>query len=335
MLLGTSGTKQKCCRPRILLTSGLFCLVLTALGSARAAPGSPDVVVEISPAAGAVLNDGVTRRLIHLELAEVKVAPNPSRPDSSGLTLFYRLVLTPAGELRIELWELGEFYGARRVSTAHGDKKLLARHIALATAELAQRLSRTHSQQAKQLEHQARQELAARRAEIERARRERWALVSQGAAAWLFDRKAWLAGPRLGFQLNHPQRGRVEWSAAWLFGAATDIPEVRGIEWLEVRAAPQLRFDAQSLAVGVEFAAANVAIAGPVSVDAIPGQRQTWSARAGLHLEFQPRLTQQLRLNIAANASYLLRSVPLGTETRDERLRGAWLGLNLGVVIEP
>lgn len=282
-----------------------------------------------------MLNDGVTRRLIHLELAEVKIAPNPTRQDSSGLTLFYRLVLTPAGELRIELWELGEFYGARRVSTAHGDKKLLARHIALATAELAQRLSRTHSQKAKRLEHQARQDLEARRAQIERARRERWALVSQGGAAWLPDQNAWLAGPRLGFQLNHPHRGRVEWSAAWLFGTAGGIPEVHGIEWLEVRAAPQLRFDAQSLAAGLEFAAAAVAFGGPVSVDALPDQRQTWSARAGLHLEFQPRVAEQLRLNIALDASYLLRNIPLETETGSERLRGAWFGLNLGVVIEP
>ncbi|HEY6723668.1 MAG TPA: hypothetical protein VI197_06530 [Polyangiaceae bacterium] len=327
--------RRKCSRQRIRLTSGLVGLALNAFGSAAAAPAAPDVVVEISPAAGEVLNDGVTRRLIHLELAEVKVAPNPSRQDSSSLTLFYRLVLTPAGELRIELWELGEFYGARRVSTAHGDKKLLARHIALATAELAQRLSRTHSQKAKQLEHQARQNLEARRAEVERARRERWALVSQGGAAWLPEPSAWLAGPRLGVQLNHPQRGRVEWSAAWLFGAAGGIPEVHGIEWLEVRAAPQLRFDAQSLAVGLELAAASVALGGPVSVDAIPKQRQTWSARAGLHLEFQPRVAQQLRLNIAADASYLLRSIPLQVETRSERLRGAWFGLNLGVVIEP
>ncbi|HEU5073969.1 MAG TPA: hypothetical protein VFU02_07345 [Polyangiaceae bacterium] len=309
--------------------------MLTAVGSAAAAPAAPDVVVEISPAAGEVLNDGVTRRLIHLELAEVKVAPNPTRENTSGLTLFYRLVLTPAGELRIELWELGEFYGARRVSTAHGDKKLLARHIALATAELAQRLSRAHSQEAKQLERRARQERDYRRARLEQQRRERWALVSQGGAAWLPDAEAWLAGPRLGLQLNHPHRGRVEWSAAWLFGTAHGFPDVRGIEWLEVRAAPQLRFDAQSLAAGVEVAAATVALAGPVSVDTIPNQRQTWSARAGFHLEFQPRIAEQLRLNVAAEAAYLLRNIPLRTETGDERIRGAWFGLNVGVVIEP
>jgi len=311
--------------------------VLTAVGNAAAAPAAPpaDVVVEISPAAGEVLNDGVTRRLIHLELAETKVTPNPSRPNATGLTLFYRLVLTPKGELRIELWELGEFYGARRVSTAHGDKKLLARHIALATAELAQRLSRAHSQKAKQLERQARQEHEARRARLEQARREHWALVSQGSAAWLPDQDAWLAGPRLGVQLNHPYRGRVEWSAAWLAGAARGIPEVSGIEWLELRAAPQLRFDAQNLALGAEFAAATVLFGGPVSVDAIPRERQTWSARAGLHLEYQPRLADQLRLHLAGEASYLLRNVPIQTVTADERLRGAWFGLSLGVVVEP
>lgn len=310
--------------------------MLAAVSSAAAAtPAAPDVVVEISPAAGEVLNDGATRRLIHLELAEIKVAPNPIRQDSGGLTLFYRLVLTPAGELRIELWELGEFYGARRVSTAHGDKKLLARHIALATAELAQRLSRAHSQKAKQLELQARRDLEERRARLERTRRERWALVSQAGAAWLPDAEAGLAGPRLGFQLNHPHRGRVEWSAAWLFGTVTGIPEVRGIEWLEVRAAPQLRFDAQSLAAGFEFAAAAVTLGGPVSVDATPNQRQTWSARAGLHFEFQPRIAEQVRLHVGAQASYLLRNIPVTTETTTERIRGPWFGLNLGVVIEP
>lgn len=313
-------------------------MVLTLVSSAAAAPTAPeapDVVVEISPAAGEVLNDGATRRLIQLELAEIKVVPHPLRQDTGRLTLFYRLVLTPAGELRIELWDLGEFYGARRVSTAHGDKKLLARHVALATAELAQRLSRAHSQKAKQIERQAQRELEERRARLEQARRERWALVSQAMAAWLPRAEAGLAGPRLGFQLNHPHRGRVEWSAAWLLGTVSSIPEVRGIEWLELRAAPQLRFDAQSLAAGLEFAAATVAFGGPVSVDAIPDQRQTWSARAGLHLEFQPRIGEQLRLNIAADASYLLRSIPLATATASERIQGAWFGLNLGVVIEP
>jgi hypothetical protein len=309
--------------------------VLSTLGSAARAAEGPNVVVEISPAANEVLNAPATRRLIHLELAEIKVAPNPVRRDASGYTLFYRLALTPAGELRIELWELGEFYGARRVSTAHGDKKLLARHIALATAELAQRLSRAHSQKAKQLERQARAEIEERRARLERARRERWALVTQGSGAWLPEVRGWFAGPRLGFQLNHPKGGRVEWSAAWLVGTTGGIPDTRGIEWLELRAVPQFRLDAQDLAAGVEFAAASVAFQGPVSVDAIPSQRQTWSARSGFHLEYQPRLAEQLRLNVAAEASLLLRAIPVQTETESDHVRGAWLGLSLGVVIEP
>jgi hypothetical protein len=291
------------------------------------------VIVEFSSNTQALLNARLTRRLIQLELAEAKLTAHPKR-EEAGLALFYRLILTDTGELRIELWERGEFYGARRVSTAHGDQKLLARHVALATAELAQRLSRAHSQKAKELALRKRQLLDAKRAREEAAKRERWALVSRAEAAWLAESDAWFAGPRLGFQLNRASRGRLEITAGWLLGSSGASLDGNGAEWLELELAPAYRFDAIDVAAGFNLAAATVVFTGPVSVDGIAKQRQTWSSRAGAHLHYQPALSSRLRLHVGAQAAYLLRDIQvLRLETSTKRLGGLWLGLNLGVLI--
>lgn len=311
-------------------------VVTLTQGTTRAASAAPEIVVEITPEAREVINARVTRRLIRLELADIRVAPNPMRSDPPTLALFYRLLLTESGELRIELWERGEFYGARRVSTAHGDKKLLARHIALATAELAQRLSRAHSQKAKELEREAEQQRKTEQERREREKRERWALVSQGEAAWLPGSKAWLAGPRLGFQLNHPDRGRLDLSFAWLFGTAEGLPDTSRFEWLELRLVPQYRFDVQDLGVGVAVAANALSLSGPVYVDRIANQRQTWSARVALHLEYEPRLTPEVRLQLALEPGVLMRNVQVADAQGSlDGFSGLWLGLSAGVVLDP
>src|SRR5690606_20986597 len=100
------------------------------------------------------------------------------------------------------------------------------------------------------------------------------------------------AGPRLGFQLNQARRGRLEITGGWLFGSGSALPDVEGLEWLELKLAPAYRFDDSDLAVGFDLAAAMLLFAGSVSVDGIPEQRQTWSARGGLHLHFQPELSR-------------------------------------------
>ena len=283
-----------------------------------------------------MLNSRDTGRLIRLELAEVRVTPHPIRHAEQGLALFYRVLTTDTGELRIELWERGEFYGARRVSTAHGDKKLLARHVALATAELAQRLSRAHSQRAKQLQRERREKLALERARQERVRRERWALVSGAHGAWLPRTRAWLAGPRLGFQLNHPRNGRLELTGGWFLGAPGSLPGNVDLEWLELRLQPSYRFDAADLDLGFGVAAASAQFMGPVSLEgSAPRQRQTWSARAGASVGYQPRLSRRLRLAIGADASVLLRSIWLQPyEGQSIDLGGLWLGLTLGVLVD-
>ncbi len=299
-----------------------------------AAGGRRQVVVEITPAAREMLNARVTRRLIELELADLRISANPKRPDDPGLSLFYRLLVADNGELRIELWELGEFYGARRVSTAHGDKKLLARHVALATAELAQRLSRAHTQLAKELERKRKNEAREARERAEKERRERWALLSRLEVAWLPRPNAWLTGPRLGFQLNHPHSGRLEVSASWLYGTTNDLKSRDGFEWLELKVAPAYRFDAYDLAAGFDVGVATLAFSGDVSVDGTPGQRQTWAARAGTHLQYEPRLSPRLRLHLGSEAAILLRNIRAQSDHEAIDLGGLWLGVSLGLVLD-
>jgi hypothetical protein len=296
---------------------------------------APEIIVEIAPAARELINARVTRRLIELELAEVKLAPHPKRANDTGLSLFYRLTLHTAGELRIELWERGEFYGARRVSTSHGNKKLLARHIALATAELAQRLSRAHTQSAKLIEREQEAERQRQVALRIAQRHERWALLSSADASGLPASSTWLFGPRLGVQLNQPRDGRLEISGAWLMGPSNVLATSNTLQWLELKLSPSYRLDAYSLAVGADVAATLLQFGGPVSVDAIPGQHQTWSAHAGGHVHYQPRISEHFRLHLGLSGSILLRQVLVQADAGPAaRLKGLWLGLSFGALID-
>jgi hypothetical protein len=146
---------------------------------------------------------------------------------------------------------------------------------------------------------------------------------------------AWLVGPSLGFQLNQKNRGRLELHAHWLAGEAGSVPGSRALQWFELELSPSYRFDRISSSVGLDLAAAVVSLSGVGAVDAIPGQRQSWSARAGLRLRYQPRLGQRLRLDLGPELAYLLRDVPVTSENGEHtRLGGIWVGVGLGFVID-
>src|SRR6187431_2323057 len=87
-----------------------------------------------------------TRRLVQLELSEIDV-PQASANKRSRAPLFFRVVLVEP-DVRVELWERGEYYGARGVSGSNAAGQLGARRVALAAAELARRLQRRRHVQA-------------------------------------------------------------------------------------------------------------------------------------------------------------------------------------------
>ncbi len=289
--------------------------------------------MEIGDSAESLLDARATRRLVQLELSEIDVPP-ASGNKRARAPLFFRVVLVEQ-ELRVELWERGEYYGARVVSGSNAGQ-LGARRVALAAAELARRLQKKRQLQAERerMAELARAAEAARQAR--RALDGPFALRPSLEVATIGDLQATLAGPRLLAQWTIARRARIEAGFAWLAGSA---PGAANSEWLELSLGPMQRVslaEALDLDLGLSVAAAWLRLAKVSGVDAILDQNETWSARAAAVVRIEPRLSRQMRFSLGVDAGLLLREVRFQSLTGSaERLHGAWLGLGIGVVFTP
>jgi len=310
----------------------LSCFVACVLLGREVRARSEPVVVEISDSAESLLDARATRRLVQLELSEIEVPPANKRARTA---LFFR-VLQVGSEVRVELWERGEYHGARVVAGSNAAGQLGARRVALAAAELARRLQKKRRVQAERerLAELARAEEAARQAR--RALDGPFALRSSLELASIGDFAAALVGPRVVGQWTLAQRTRIEGGFAWLAGSA---PASASAEWLELSLAPMQRValaETVDLDFGVTVAAAWLRLGKVHGVDAILDQNETWSARATAVVRLEPRLSRQVRLSLGADAGLLLRQVRFQSQSDSaERLHGGWLGLGLGVVFTP
>ena len=295
------------------------------------AAGTP-VLVEISDGAETLLDARAARHLVALELSDIHVLEVGNRVP---MPLFFRVV-QQGQDLRVELWQRGEFHGARLVSGTNSGGQLSARRVALAAAELARRLSKKRQLQAERERVEALARAEARAQEARHALDGPLAVRPSLAFADVGGMSAVLAGPRLLGQWSFARHTRLDAGFAWLAGSA---PNASKAEWLELSVSPSRRLqlaDGFDLDLGVNVAAAWVRLGHVRSVDAILDQNETWSARATALVRFEPRLSRQLRLSVGAEAGLLLREIPFQSVSGDaDRLRGAWLGFDVGVVFTP
>jgi hypothetical protein len=292
------------------------------------------VVVEIGDGAASLLDARATRRLIALELADV----NEPRLDSAKRarsSWFFRVVQV-GQDLRVELWERGEFHGARVVSGQNAAGQLGARRVALAAAELARRLQKKLQVQAEREHSEEAARLLARAREARRTLDGPLALRPSLEVADIGGMSATLVGPRLLGQWNFAKRARLDGGLAWLAG---DAPDSAQVEWLELSLTPSARLPLSSaldLDLGADLAAAWVRFGRVRGVDAIVDQSETWSARAAGSVRLEPRLDRKLRLSIGASLGLVLRDMPFEPLAGGaDRLRGMWLSLDVGVVFTP
>jgi hypothetical protein len=303
---------------------------------ARAASG-PRVVVEITQRAEQQIDPALTRRLIALELGDIEMPPKPGAPWASYTTVFFRVFVVGADVLRIELWDKGEFHGARRVS-GEGSRQLRARRIALGAGELARRLRQNRIAEARHLAEE--QQRIAR----EQAEREAWeykptlALAAGATAAAVGPSDLWLAGPGLSGQLRLARGARIDLGVRVLAGSAPDVDD-SSVTWLEMSLAPSyaLRVSPSfDVTVGVLAAAAAVRAPGATAVDGVEGEHETWSARAALFAYGEPRLAPWARLSIGPEIGAVLRRIPLEDAAgASHRLGGLWLGATVALVLDP
>lgn len=258
--------------------------------------------------------------------------PKPGAPPPAYTTVFFRVFVVRADALRVELWDKGEFHGARSVS-GEGSRQLRARRIALGAGELVRRLRQKRLAEAKALADE-RERLAR-----EAAEREKWeqkstlAFVPAATAAAIGPTDFWLAGPGMSGQARLGGGARLDLGVRFLAGDASAVDDA-GVSWFEIslapsyalRAAPSLDVD-----LGVLAGAAAVHVSGAAAVDGIAGQSDTWSARAVAFGYVEPRLARWIRLSAGPEVGAVLRSVPVD----EEQLGGLWLGVSLALVIDP
>lgn len=252
-----------------------------------------------------------------METTEVDV---PNRQGESGPSpLYYRVLTDPPGGLRIELWQLGQLYGARRVS-AEGSEQLEARRIAIAAGELARQLRRRRlseieaARRPKASDHKT--EIAATGFPIHGAFL--WSAGARGGT--VAGSAAVLAGPELAMALRFSGRQTVALGAAWLVGDSSRL-DGSSLRWLEGSLSASQGFSlspAVELHVGAGMSAASVHAA----------TTDDWSARAGIETRVEIALAKHLSLAIGPDLGALLHAVHDGS---GHRLMGAWLGVGVGL----
>jgi hypothetical protein len=171
--------------------------------------------------------------------------------------------------------------------------------------------------------------------EIERAGRAAPALVvtAAGTVAALPGASGVVAGPSLAlsfrrFGVSESIFGR------WLAGPTQGT----ALRWLEVGLGAEYRFWVSRLfriAVGGEGAFASVHLAEATGIEGQPGQRESWSARAGGKVAFELRVARPVWLALDVAPGAILRPVSYaGGTSAHGPIEGAWLGFALGAHFE-
>jgi len=270
---------------------------------------------------------------VPLELADVNVPPLGAA--RSAADLFFRVLRRNGGALRIELWERGEFYGARSLNVAGENPQLLSRRVALASAELARRLARK------------REATLARDARLREARLAREWLRAQrthdGPVALRSElgfaaapSQATLFGVRTAGELSLYGPLRLDVSAeAWGGSLRSGLRA----ELYGVGLGPAYRLvltRSLDLDLGARAAAFLVEAPGAASLDDVAWQMGSWTALVSGAARLQVRLTRQLRASLGGEAGPLLRSMSYVTVAGDaQRLSGSWWSASLGLIVTP
>ncbi|EYF02297.1 hypothetical protein [Chondromyces apiculatus] len=303
---------------------------------APAAPAAPapapppvEVRVALSAAASGTLSEARLRRLIDIELgdtAQIAAAAGPldvsaarvwiDRPTEARLEIQVRLDTRPVVR--------------RGISISGLTADVAARLVAIATSEMVRAEIRRL-----RLPRRAPAPRRPTPEEVELASRDLDALdLAAGPdAAFLPASAAFLAGPAISLGLR---RHRVDQTlfARWLASPLGDGT----LRWLEAGLAADYRIwvhPSVRLSFGASAALASVRITGARAVDALPGEKDTWSARAGALAAIDTRIGGPLWLGLHLEPGAVLRAAPYQDAAgASQEIAGAWLGFGLSLTAE-
>ena len=309
----------------------LLACLCSCLLAPRVQAKHTQAVLEIDNAAESVLDARVARRLVLLELADIDVPPDLKAQKPA---LFFRVLGEPERWVRVELWERGVLFDVRMVSGAQSGGHLLARRVALAAAELARRMRQRR--RIEKRDHDRELQRRRSRVTLEAARTREGPLAVRTELAAARTRQLTLLGPGLSAELSLRRALRLDLGAHYL--GAWDHSGRALLSFAELSVGPALRARVASrldLDFAARAAAAAVHIAGASAVDAIVGERDTWTARAGLALRLQPHLARWARASVGAEGGFFLRPMLASFPDGRERFQGWYLGFSLGLVTTP
>jgi len=295
-------------------------------------------VIEISPRAERVVDSRLTRRLVEIELSDADVPPRPDGAPGARQTVYFRVLATSPKTLRVELWDKGDYYGARRLSSADV-KELLARRVALAAGALVRDLKIRRAAEVRALEQQKERLQQQREALAEALRWPAVTVEGKLALAAVGPGDMVLGGPGLAGQFRLRSGSRVGLGATWMVGAVSRASGSPALSWLEVAVTPEHAFrltPSFDLAVGMTAAAAAVHLNRMSQVDDISAQADTWTTRAVARVMAEPHLGSHTRLSVGPELGIVARRIPVVDEAGDRhRLGGLWIGVSAGLVLDP
>lgn len=278
-----------------------------------------------------------------LELRELSIPGDPERTgDESERVSLHIQIAREGTDLTVSVWDRGEFVGLRRVSDTN-HSTILARRVGLAVGELASRLAQKRLRTKQLLEREA--AFQAKQLEVQAEIRQHRALtLRSGLTSVVVPQGAWSLGPTLGlaFNQNYPLSfsGDVSWttgsipalSDATLGGTAPSWSQLEfllGADYL-IRTGALKR-----MSIGGILGASSVHVGGAAEVDGILGQKDTWSARAGLRLGSSRRFTDQLSVRLDLSAGAVLRPIPIRMNEEELRIGGVFLGFSVMALVWP
>lgn len=296
------------------------------------APGSRLVEVRLALSSDALkkLSEPRLRRLLEIEI-EGSAVLAPGAVGPLGDHVAYIWVDRPAErQMAIEV-RVGDRAVARREIAAAGlTGDVVARLVAIAASEMV----RDQMEPVRAAPRRAPPPRRPTADEIELASRGQPALQLFAGADVAFapHDAAVLAGPSLGVGFRYYGVSETLF-ARWLTG-----PSHSGaLRWLEFGISADYRLwltPSWRLSFGGEAALASAHLGDARIVEGVPGERDTWSARAGGRIGAELHLGGPVWLGLTATPGAILRPVRYDSAAGKGALEGLWMGVGLGLGFE-
>lgn len=286
-------------------------------------------------------DERVVRQAIALELSELEIPNDPERDPERDAEVSLHIEITETdGKFLVVLWDRGELAG-RRVASASGDARVVARRLGLVVAELARDLRDRRLRAARLIEQERR--FVARRALVSayRAQQRAWG-VSAGLRTEVLPEGAFLVGPSVSAEFNDKFPLRLVAGLSWSAGAVLGLSQRERAQAAPVASKWQLEWGADwvvqpeqrmQLSAGVRGAASILHVGAGTQVDGIAGQSDTYSAQLGLRLSWATELGLPFWPRVELEAGRVLRPVQMRLESSDFRYGGWYVTFGISAVM--